>query len=67
MNKISERLKELRLDNSLSQSQLAKELGITQSTIAKWESSERIPSLEFLIKIAKTYHCSIDWLIGLEF
>lgn len=67
MKELAEHIKELREEKSLTQSQLAKELGVTQSTIAKWESAERIPSLEFLIKIAKTYHCSIDWLVGLEF
>ena len=69
MNKISkfqERLKELRLENNLSQTQLSKLTGISQAAIAKWESGERTPNVECLITLALFFKCLTDLLLGLE-
>ncbi len=66
MNKFSQRLKELREESHISQSQLAVALGCTQSTIAKWESATREPSLESLIAIARFFKISTDYILGLE-
>lgn len=66
MNKLPQRLKELREEKGLSQSLLGKELGYTQAGIAKWESGERSPSIDCLIALAKFFKCSIDYLVGLE-
>lgn len=66
MNKFSSKLKELREEKGLSQVELARELGFTQSAIAKWESGERNPSLDLLISIAKFFGVTTDYLLGLE-
>lgn len=66
MNKLPEKLKELRLENNLSQAELGKELGFTQTAIAKWEAGKRSPNIEGLISISKFFRCSIDYLVGLE-
>lgn len=66
MNKFSERLKELRFENNLTQAELAKKAGITQSGIAKWEAGVRSPSIDTLILLAKFFDCSIDYLVGHE-
>lgn len=66
MNKFSERLKELRLEKGLTQVQLAKESGISQAGIAKWETGDRSPSVDCLIALAKYFKVSIDYLVGLE-
>ena len=43
------RLKELRLEKKLSQSQLAKAIGISQSAIAYWEIEKRTPNARAII------------------
>ena len=66
MNKISERLKELRIDKNLTQADLAKELGITQTALGKWELGQRTPNADMIIAICRYFKVSADYLIGLE-
>ena len=66
MNKFNEVLKELRIEKGLSQQQFAQELNVTQPAVAKWESGERIPSLDLLIDIRNYFGCTLDYLVGLE-
>ena len=47
------RLKELRVKKGLSQLRLATELNTTQNTISRYETGERQPGIEELIKIAE--------------
>ena len=58
------RLKELRKAKGLSQLRLATELNTTQNTISRYETGEREPGIEELIKIADYFHVSVDYLIG---
>lgn len=66
MNKLPERIKELREENNLTQVEFCKKINVSQPTVARWESGERVPTLEFLIILAKFFKCSIDYLVGLE-
>ena len=66
MNIFNKRIRELRIEKNLSQSNLAKLIGVTQSTIAKWETKIRQPDIDTLIEIAKYFNCTIDYLVGLE-
>lgn len=66
MNKFNQKLKELREENKLLQKQLAAELGVSQVTIARWETASREPSFDDLIKIAKYFNVTTDYLLGLE-
>ena len=61
-----ERLKELRLEKKLTISQLAKEIGVSDAAISRWENNERIPNIDNLFAIANFFHVSSDFLIGLE-
>ena len=61
-----ERIKKLRLVLRMNQVQLARELGVTKQSISKWESAESVPSLHMLCKIAKKFHVSADYLLGLD-
>lgn len=62
-NNFSNNLKFLRKNNNLSQSDLAKELGIARSTISCYENSANEPDLYTLIKLSKFFNCSIDSLV----
>ena len=59
-------LKKLRLQEDLTQQQLADRLGVTKSVISYYELSERYPSPEVLTKLASVFHVSTDYLLGLE-
>ena len=57
------RLKELRKKKGISQLRLATDLNTTQNTISRYETGEREPGIEELIKIADYFHVSVDYLI----
>lgn len=65
MTKFIERLKELRKEKKLNQTQFAKAIKVSQSTVAKWENGERTPNIDFLFLICKEMGVSADYLIGL--
>ena len=66
MNSFAERLKELREENGLSQRTLAKELGVSQAAIARWENQLQTPNIDIAIIVAKYFKVSTDYLLGLE-
>ena len=60
----AERLKELRKQAHLTQVELAKRLGIGQSSYADWERGKKKPTQENLVKIAQILNVSVDYLVG---
>lgn len=61
-----ERLRTLRKGQGLTQKQLADQLGVVKSVVSYYESGERYPSYDVLIKTASIFHTSTDWLLGVE-
>lgn len=49
----------------LNQPELAKQLGISQANISRWESGAVLPNIEFCIKLADFYGITIDELLGI--
>lgn len=64
MNKFSQKLKELRLEAHLSQAELAQKMGVGQNTVSTWELGARQPDYDTLIKLAKYFEVSTDYLLG---
>ncbi len=60
------RLKEIRLENGLKRSELARLTGIHQNTIANYENEERQAPYETLILFADFFSVSVDELLGRE-
>lgn len=60
------RFKNFRLSNNLTQTQVAKLIGIDQTNISSWENDKTRPEYENLIKLAKIYDVTIDELLGVE-
>ena len=58
------RLNELRKKKGISQLRLATDLNTTQNTISRYETGEREPGIDELIKIADYFNVSVDYLIG---
>ena len=63
---ISEKIRKLRKDFSISQVTLAKELGVTKQCVSNWENDNILPSIEMLIKIAKYFNVSTDYLLDIS-
>ncbi len=58
------RIRDLREDRDLNQTQLAKKLGMSQTGYSKYETGENDIPTAILIKLAKFYNTSIDYLLG---
>ena len=63
---IAERIKMLRENKQLYQSDLSKRLGITRSSINAWEMGISTPSTTYLVELSQIFHVSIDYLLGLD-
>lgn len=61
-----ERLGRLREDAGLSQSALARRVGVSQSAVSQMESGERSPSYGMLVQLADALRVSIAYLVGAE-
>lgn len=57
------RLKELRKKKRLSQLALAMKLNTSQNTISRYETGEREPGIEELVRIADFFQVSVDYLL----
>ena len=61
---IYSRLRDLREDRDMNQTQIAKILGMSQTGYSKYETGENDIPTAILIKLAKFYDTSIDYLLG---
>lgn len=59
-----QRLRDLREDKDLKQSDIAKMLGIQQTVYSRYERGAQNIPLEFLIALADYYHTSTDYILG---
>lgn len=66
MNKFTQRLKELRLENGMTQQQIASLLNIRQQSYTRYEYGTGEPSLQTLIKLAEIFAVSTDYLLGIS-
>ena len=56
-------LKKIRKEKGISQLKLAMELNMSQNTISRYETGEREPGINELIRIADYFNISIDYLL----
>lgn len=62
---LSKRIYELRMSFGWTQVQLSQKLGVTKQTVSNWENDNIQPSIDMLIKLAKIFNVSTDYLLGL--
>lgn len=66
MVNFGDKLRTLRTEAGMSQTDLAKRLNITKSVISYYELQERTPSPDVLIRLADIFHVSTDYLLGIN-
>ena len=62
---MGEKLRSLRTEKKLTQKQVADRIGLAISAVSSYESGSRYPSYEALIKLARIFHVSTDYLLGI--
>lgn len=63
---LGQRIGELRTALGWSQVQLSKRLGVAKQTVSNWENDNIQPSIEMLVRLAKLFNVTTDYLLGLE-
>ena len=58
------RIRDLREDNDLNQTEVARELGMSQTGYSKYETGENDIPTSVLIKLARFYDTSVDYLLN---
>ena len=66
MSKLAERMKELRVENKMKQTEVAKAVGVSISAYCSYEYGNRDPQTATLVALAQLYHVSADYLLGVS-
>ena len=59
-------IKNLRIENKMTQSELASLLFTSQDTISLWERNKSLPDVRSVIKMAKIFQVTTDYILGVE-
>ena len=65
-NMIADKIKQLRTSCQITQTDLAKKLNITRSSVNAWEMGISTPSTYYLVELSLLFHVSTDYLLGLD-
>ena len=63
---VADRIKFLRESNNMTQSDLARQLGITRSSVNAWEQGISVPSTQYVVELARLFNVSVDYLLGVD-
>ena len=63
---IADRIKSLRENQNKTQSELAKQLGITRSSVNAWEMGISVPFTQYVVELAHIFKVSTDYLLGVD-
>lgn len=62
---VADKIKHLREQMGLTQSDLAKKLGITRSSVNAWEMGISVPSTQYVVELSEIFKVSTDYLLGI--
>lgn len=65
MVNMGDKLRSLRIEKNLTQKQVADRIGLAISAVSSYESGSRYPTYDTLIKLARIFHVSTDYLLGI--
>lgn len=63
---VADRIKTLREQKGITQAELAKQLGITRSSVNAWEMGISVPSTQYIVELAYIFKVSTDYLLGVD-
>ncbi|MBR2375867.1 MAG: helix-turn-helix transcriptional regulator [Clostridia bacterium] len=63
---LNENIKYLRTQSGMNQVEFAKKMSVTKQCVSNWENDNVLPSIEMLVRIAKFFNVSTDYLLGIE-
>ena len=63
---VADRIKFLRESRNYTQTDLAKQLGITRSSVNAWEMGISVPSTQYIVELASIFKVSTDFLLGVN-
>ena len=63
MIEIGKRIKDIRIERGLSQQKFGELLSVSQDTVSLWENGKSVPTVDFLIAIAKQFDVSVDYVL----
>lgn len=63
---VADKVKYLREQNEMTQAALAKQLGITRSSVNAWEMGISVPSTQYIVELANIFKVSTDYLLGID-
>ena len=58
------RIKQLRLSRGMTQTELAKVMSVTRSSVNAWEMGISVPTAAKLVELSLFFHVSTDYLLG---
>ena len=64
LEKIGNKIAELRKAKNMLQNELAEALHVTHQAVSKWENGKSIPSIDILYDLTQLFHVSIDYLLN---
>ncbi len=63
---VADRIKALREQANITQASLARQLGITRSSVNAWEMGISVPSTQYVVELAAIFKVSTDYLLGVN-
>lgn len=63
---IAEKIKFLREQKNYTQTELAKKLGITRSSVNAWEMGISVPSTQYIVELSNIFSVTTDYLLGVN-
>ena len=63
---LGDRIREIRQSRGMSQVELGKRIGVSKQSISNWENENIQPSIDMLIRIAKVFSVTTDYLLSLD-
>lgn len=63
---LSKKLRQLRKEHKMTQTELAEKFGVSQQALAKWEAGRALPETETISRIAGFFSVTTDYLLGLS-
>lgn len=66
MEGLNEMIRQLRLQNGMSQVELARRMNVSKQCVSNWENDNVLPSIAMLTRLADLFQVSTDQLLGRE-